>query len=163
MKNIFLIISTILILNACSAKLDEPSVESKYNIYISKLSDEEIQQMVDEAKNNEESDKLKLRIIESRNKLDTLVYQTSKMMEENSDKIPADLTSKLEDSIGSAKAALDADDADALDTAHKNLEGLLHEAAQRMYEHQPAGEAAGPTPTDDADDVVDADFDEVQE
>ena len=127
------------------------------------LSDEEIQQMVDEAKNNEEADKLKLRIIESRNKLDTLVYQTSKMMEENSDKIPTDLTSKLEDSIGSAKVALDADDADALDTAHKNLEGLLHEAAQRMYEQQPAGEAAGPTPTDDADDVVDADFDEVQE
>ena len=43
MKNIFLIISTILILNACNTKLDESSVESKYNIYISKLSDEEIQ------------------------------------------------------------------------------------------------------------------------
>ena len=43
MKNIFLIISTILILNACIAKLDEPSIESKYNIYVSKLSDEEIE------------------------------------------------------------------------------------------------------------------------
>ena len=43
MKNIFLIISTILILNACNTKLDESSVESKYNIYISKLSDEEIE------------------------------------------------------------------------------------------------------------------------
>ena len=45
MKNIFLIISTILILNACNTKLDEPSVESKYNIYISKLSDEEIEKI----------------------------------------------------------------------------------------------------------------------
>jgi amidase len=43
MKNIFLIISTILILNACSAKVDEPSVENKYNIYISKLSNKEIE------------------------------------------------------------------------------------------------------------------------
>ena len=43
MKNIFLIISTILILNACITKLDEPSIESKYNIYVSKLSDEEIE------------------------------------------------------------------------------------------------------------------------
>tara|TARA_Y100001970_G_C14209097_1_gene845844 strand:+ start:193 stop:2073 length:1881 start_codon:yes stop_codon:yes gene_type:complete len=127
------------------------------------LSDEEIQQMVDEAKNNEEADKLKLHIIESRNNLDTLVYQTSKMMEENSDKIPADLISKLEESIGSAKAALDADDVDALEAAHKNLQGLLHEAAQRMYEHQPAGEAAGPVTADDIDDdIVDADFDEAE-
>ena len=44
MKNIFLIISTILILNACNTKLDESSVESKYNIYISKLSDEQIEE-----------------------------------------------------------------------------------------------------------------------
>ncbi len=43
MKNIFLIISTLLILNACSEKVNEASVENKYNIYISKLSNKEIE------------------------------------------------------------------------------------------------------------------------
>ena len=127
------------------------------------LSEDEIQQMVDEAKDNEEADKLKLRIIESRNKLDTLVYQTTKMLEENSEKIPEDLASKLSAATEAAKAALDSDDIDMMDTAHKSLENLLHESAQRMYEQQPAGEAAGTPPDDPDEEVVDADFEEIKE
>ena len=42
------------------------------------LSDEDIRQMVDEASENEEADKVRLRVIEGRNKLDNLIYQTKK-------------------------------------------------------------------------------------
>jgi molecular chaperone DnaK len=135
------------------------------------MSEDEIQEMVDEAKNNEEADKLKLRIIESRNKLDSLVYQTKKMLDENADKVSEEITSSLVTAMDEAQTALDSDDADVMDDIHKKLEGLLHESAQAMYSQPEASEASGPGPETEAkveeiqddEDVVDAEFEEVNE
>ena len=130
------------------------------------MSEDEIQRMVDEAKNNEEADKLKLRIIESRNKLDSLMYQTKKMLDENSEKVSEEVTSNLTAAIEGAQAALDSDDVDVMDSAHKKLEGLLHESAEAMYSQAtaPGQEAdAEATEVQNDEEVVDAEFEEVNE
>jgi molecular chaperone DnaK len=126
------------------------------------LADEDIQRMVDEASENEEADKLRLRVIEGRNKLDNLVYQTKKMVEENSDKFNSELVTQLTAGCEEAEAAMDSDDPDVLETAHKNLEAILHKAAQEMYTQQ-----EGPPDTEPEvasvypdDEVVDADFED---
>jgi molecular chaperone DnaK len=126
------------------------------------LSDEDIQRMVDQASENEEADKLRLRVIEGRNKLDNLVYQTKKMSEENSGKFNSELGAQLDAGCEEAEAAMDSDDPDVLEAAHKSLESVLHRAAQQMYAQQAAApdvepEVASVYPEDE---VVDADFEE---
>jgi molecular chaperone DnaK len=126
------------------------------------LSEDEIQEMVDAAKNNEDADKLKLRIIESRNKLDSLMYQTKKMLEENTDKISEEIASSLTTAMDGAQAALDSDDADIMTTAHKKLEELLHESAQAMYSQSEASEQeVNAEEIQDDEEVVEAEFEEV--
>lgn len=123
------------------------------------LDGDEIQRMVDEAKNNEEADKLKLLVIESRNKLDNLIYQTTKMLDENTDKISESIAQDLRTAIQEARSTLDdaAANADSLMGAHKSLEGLLHQAAQSMYEKEPSSESEEAN-----EEVVDAEFEEVE-
>ena len=89
--------------------------------------------MVDDAHENEEKDREKKRIIESRNKLDSLVYQCDKTIKDNGDKISEDDVSSLSDAITSAREALDSDDADLMISATESLESLFHEIVKELY------------------------------
>ena len=97
------------------------------------LSEDEINRMVDDAHENEEKDREKKRIIESRNKLDSLVYQCDKTIKDNGDKISEDDVSSLSDAITSAREALDSDDADLMISATESLESLFHEIVKELY------------------------------
>ena len=98
-----------------------------------RLSDDEIKSMVDEAAANEDSDKIKLQIIENRNKLDTMVYNIRKMLNEQGDKLGEETTANLTTNLEAAEAAMDSDDVETLSTALKNLEQALHAAGAEMY------------------------------
>jgi len=97
------------------------------------LSEDEIQEMVAEAKENEERDKEKQRTIEARNKLDSLTYQSEKTINENGEKIPEETIQLIKDELSSAKEALDSDDVDAMEAAFKSLETVFHETVKSLY------------------------------
>jgi len=131
------------------------------------LSKEEVEQLVKDAKSHEEEDNARRDAIEKRNQLDTMVYQTQKLVDENGDKLPEDLKGKLEAALTEGRAAVEADDPDQIVAALASIEALSHEMATSMYQ---AGEEAGGGGAADAgfeqaaaaggDDVIDAEFEE---
>jgi len=124
------------------------------------LSDDDVQRMVDEAKENEEADKHRLKVIETRNNLDTLVYQTKKLVDENTEKLSDDTVASLSTRIETATQALDSDDTAAMEDAHKELETILHAAGQEMYA-QASQEEDPEAPQESTDeDIIDADYEE---
>tara|TARA_R110000824_G_scaffold12517_1_gene55036 strand:- start:3053 stop:4909 length:1857 start_codon:yes stop_codon:yes gene_type:complete len=119
----------------------------------SSLSDSEISDMVEKAKAFEEEDKKKREVIDARNKLDNLIYQSDKFANEHEDE-------SIRVAITAAREALDTDDTSALHEAHTNLEAVLHAASAAMYQNQQASTPEPESPPS-PDDVIDADFEEV--
>jgi molecular chaperone DnaK len=134
------------------------------------LSDEEIDKKVKEAEKFAEEDKKKKEGIESRNKADSLVYETEKAVKEHGDKISADEKAKIEEKQQALKKALEGDNTEEIDKAAEELTNAFHGLAQQMYQAaQPqdgaqAGEQPG-NPGDQAkdDNVVDADYEVVDD
>jgi len=134
------------------------------------LSDDEIKTMVDEAATNEEADKVKFQLIENRNKLDTMVYNIRKMLDEQGDKLGEETTTNLTTNLEAAEAAMDSDDVETLSTALKNLEQALHAAGAEMYAQAETQQSAEGEPTNEdvdvqaenlGDDVIDAEYQDV--
>jgi len=123
------------------------------------LSEEEIQTMVDEAKENEEADKIKMQLIANRNKLDTLAYQSEQMLDENKDKLSEETIENVTSALTAAKDAMDSDDVSVLETALKSLESAIHAAGGELYAQASPSEEATGEPTEN-DDVIDADYEE---
>ena len=123
------------------------------------LSKEDVDKLVREAAANETSDKAKRELIEERNRLDNLVYQSSKSLAENKDKMDPDAVSKVEAALNDARSALDSDDVSRLKSAFEALTKVTHDLAQTMHQgggagdHGGAGPAAGGKGKDDAIDV----------
>ena len=132
------------------------------------LSDDEVEKLVEEAALNEADDKQRRDVIEQRNQLDNLVYQTEKVLSENKEKLPADEVTNVESAIASAKEALDSDDLDSLKGAFEALTSASHKLAEVAYQDAGGGAAQGAPPSggsDDSDDggnddVIDAEFEE---
>ena len=129
------------------------------------LSESDIQRMVREAEENESSDKAAREIVEARNGLDALVYQTEKTLSENGDKLPADQKSALESALQDAKEALDSDDAERLKAATESLSQANHTVAQSLYSAtgEQGGDAGGAQGGGNGggDDVIDAEYSDV--
>ncbi|MBW2527268.1 MAG: molecular chaperone DnaK [Deltaproteobacteria bacterium] len=106
------------------------------------LSDDEVQRMVDEAKDHEEEDKRKREEVERRNKLDTLCYTLEKTINENKDKISEDDAKSIRDAIAEARQAIEAQDDDRVQEAMDKLEKEAHRIASVMY--QSAQSSDGP-------------------
>jgi molecular chaperone DnaK len=131
------------------------------------LSDDEISQMVNEAKDNESADKVRKELIEERNKLDNLIYSVEKSLSENGDKLPEAERTTLQGALGEATEAKDSDDLTIIKAAFEKLTAASHKLAEVMYQQQGEEEAAGAAPDEapDAapstdDDIIDADFEE---
>ena len=125
------------------------------------LTEDEIQSMVDDAKENEESDKIKLQVIENRNKIDTILYQSQKMVDENNDKLSEETKSELLEKVSQARDTLDSDDIDSQEMALKDLETILHKAGSELYADTEADTNVDKSTNDSDEDIVDADFEEV--
>lgn len=158
-----------------SAKDRATNKEQRITITASSgLSEDEISRMVDEAKNHAEEDHKRRELVEERNKLDSLIYSTEKMINENKDKLPADLVSNTENELKEAKTKLDATEAAELKTAAESLMKSSHKLAEELYKNATPpseGEAAKSAQAENSssegnkkadDKVVDADFEEAK-
>ena len=113
------------------------------------LSEEEIKKMMDDAQAHAEEDKKKKEAADTRNRADSLVYQTEKQLKENGDKIPENIKAPLESSIADLKKAIEANDTDRMNSIMKDMEEKLHAFAQELYKNagpQAGGPQAGPQP-----------------
>ena len=106
------------------------------------LDQNEVEKMQREAESHAEDDQRRQDEAEERNKTDSMVYQTEKILSENKDKIPAEESSQIEIAIQDAKKALQDGDVQAVRNAGEVLERASHRLAEIMYKQ--AGEAAQP-------------------
>jgi molecular chaperone DnaK len=132
------------------------------------LSDGDIDQMVQDAEKFAEEDKKRREQAEARNQADSLVHATEKQLEENGDKVDADTKSAVEEALAEAKTALEGDDVDAINAKAQALTDAAMKMGQQIYEKEQANAASsgddGEAGASDADeDVVDAEFSEVDE
>ena len=135
------------------------------------LSDEEIDRMVKDAEANAESDKKRREEADLRNEVDQLIFTTNKTLDElkGNDNISEDEIKKAEDARDELKAAIEANDLDqmkekrdALMEVVQNLSVKLYEQAAKQAQSQEASQANDGQSASD-DNVVDADFEEVDE
>jgi molecular chaperone DnaK len=108
------------------------------------LADSEIDRMVKEAEMHRSEDQERRRQVEARNKLDSLVYSTEKTYDEHKEKLGPDEKGQLEQAIVGAKKALEGEDAAAMEQAAQRLTEASHKLAEIMYRAQQQGGAAGP-------------------
>ena len=136
------------------------------------LSDSDIDKMVKDAASHEEEDKRKRESIETRNKLDSMIYSTEKLITENSDKIAEDDKKNVEAALAEGRKALEADDLTQMTAAVTRIETTSHKLAEAMYRAASGGagtSSAGDGEGGDAapkaaggakDGVIDAEFEE---
>jgi len=130
------------------------------------LSDADIDQMVKDAEKFAEEDKKRRAAAEARNQADSLVHATEKQLEEHGAKIDAGTKADVEAAIAAVKTALEGGDADDINAKAQALTQAAMKMGQQIYEAQqaagPEGEAAAADEAP-AEDVVDAEFSEVDE
>ncbi|MBI2352778.1 molecular chaperone DnaK [Candidatus Dependentiae bacterium] len=119
------------------------------------LSEAEINKMVQDAKEHEAEDKKLKELIETRNRLDSLILQTEKTIKENKDKLPAEEVEKVQKAIEQAKTDLKEKetDIDGLKKASEDLMMAAQKAAEILYKNnnqQP--DNASPTEKNDNND-----------
>jgi len=130
------------------------------------LSDTDIDQMVRDAEKFAEDDKKRRETAEARNNADSLVHATERQLEENGDKVDAAVKGAVEAAIADVKTALAGDDVDAINSRTQALTEAAMKLGQAIYEkEQGAGQAgdAGSAGASSNDDVVDAEFSEVDD
>ncbi len=133
------------------------------------LTDSDIDQMVRDAEKFADEDKKRREGAEARNQADSLVHATEKQLEEHGDKIDASLKSDVEAAIAETKTALESDDAEAITAKAQALTEVAMKMGQSIYEQEqanaasPGGDDAGAETSAADDDVVDAEFSEVDE
>jgi molecular chaperone DnaK len=144
--------------------------EQKMTISAStKLSDSEVNRMVDEAKKFEEEDRKKKEEVQIRNDADAMVYTAEKTIAELADKLSPEQKEKIETAMKSAKTALEGTDINMIKKESENLQKILQEAgtaiyaeAAKKYSEQGAGtegaEAGESKEKPSGEKVVDADF-----
>jgi len=123
------------------------------------LSEKDIESMVSDAKENEEKDKMKRELVQSRNKLDNLIYNASNLVSESSDKLSESTLQSLNDEIDSARESLDSDDAETINSSHSTLESVLHTAGSEIYRDSPQEEGLHESAPVDSD-TIDVEFKE---
>jgi len=132
-----------------SAKDTATGKEQKITITAtSHLSDDEIERMVNEAKEHADEDKKQREAIDAKNTADGLVYATEKLLKDMGDKVPADMKKKIEDQVGVLKKAIESNDVEQMKKETETLQNLQNELSQQMYaqssEGGPGGQGAGP-------------------
>lgn len=132
------------------------------------LSDEEIDRRVKEAEQFAEEDKKKKELIEVKNQAESLIYQTENTLNELGDKVAEDEKKKVEEKITALKDVVGSENLDDIKKRTEALTGELNTLSQKLYAQagQQAGEAnaeAGAQGAGQGDDVVDADYEVVDE
>jgi molecular chaperone DnaK len=163
-----------------SAKDLATNKEQKITITASSgLSETEIDQMVKDAEAHASEDQKKREEVETRNRADSMVYETEKNLKEFGDKISADTKSRVETAVERVKSALQGSDIEEIKSASEALTQIWHEASAQLYQQttaQQEGPQQGPgytpqgAPTEEQgekkssdEDVIDADYEVVDD
>src|SRR6266516_4053996 len=131
----------------------------------SALGKDEINRMMAEAEKFAEEDARRRDEAETRNRADTLAYQTEKFVAENAEKIPEDIKSEVESAIADLKKALEGTDIDAIKEATEKAAQVSQKMGTAIYAQSQAASAAAGEQTADAtaeqqddDEVVEAEI-----
>ena len=138
------------------------------------LSDTDIEKMISEAEQNAEADKERREMVETRNQAEQLIHSTEKMLTDFGEKIDVSEKTEIDKLIEDAKAAIAGDDAEqikstmeALQQGSMKLGEAMYKAQQEEGQETPDGDnsaeaSSGEEPEKSAE-VVDADFEEVDD
>ncbi len=163
--------------------------EQKITIQASSgLTEDDVQQMVKDAEAHAEEDKKQREAVETRNKADSMVYQTEKQLNENREQLSEEARKPVEDGLAELKEALQQDDTERMQNAMSDLENKMHKFTEELYrnvqseqgqEAQGAGgeageqtagagagqqsQSGGQSGSSSDDDVIDADYKMVDE
>ncbi|KGJ93206.1 molecular chaperone DnaK [Colwellia psychrerythraea] len=152
-----------------TAKDKNTGKEQKITIKASSgLSDDEVEQMVRDAEANADADAKFEELVQARNQGDGMVHATRKQVEEAGDELPEDEKEKIEAAVKELEEAVKGDDKEAIEAKTQALmeaSAKLMEIAQAKQQAQGAPEGAAPEAEGaaPADDVVDAEFEEVKD
>jgi molecular chaperone DnaK len=132
------------------------------------LSDADIQKMVKEAESHAADDKKRRELVEAKNQGDALIHSTEKAMGEHGDKVGPEEKTAIEAGILALKTALAGEDAEDIKEKTNTLAQASMKLGEAMYKAQQSEGAAADAAADGAgpkadDNVVDADFEEVDE
>ena len=133
----------------------------------SNLSDDEIEQKVKEAEKHAEEDKQIREMVETRNQAESFIYATEKAIKDLDDKVDDDTKAKVEESKEKLEAAMKEDDLDGLKKALEDFQQASQAIGQMAYqqaaEEQAKNQAEGPDSEVDDDNVVDVDYEEIDD
>lgn len=133
------------------------------------LSDEEIERKIKEAEQFAEEDKKRKEAIEIKNQADSLIYQSEKTLKDMEGKIDPSEEAKVKEEIEKLKKAVESDNVEDIKQAIEDLNAAFAPITQKMYEQQAQqaqeaqGETQGQGTSHDADNVVDAEYEVVDE
>jgi len=136
------------------------------------LSEEEIQQLIKDAEIHAAEDKTRKELVETKNHADQLIYATEKSLSDLGDKVDGSTRAEVESAVADLKGILDNGDKTAIEAKMKTLTSLSHKLAEQMYAQASSqanpdasggGQQAGGGSGANDENVVDADFEEVND
>ena len=134
------------------------------------LADDEIQQMVRQAEQHADDDRARREEAETRNRLDSLIYSTEKVLKETGEKVPEAQRKEIEEAVTDGRRALEEGTKAAMDAAHDRLTRASHKLAEEIYRQSSPAQAGSPTGSGPAagaqgggeGEVVDAEYVDVE-
>jgi molecular chaperone DnaK len=136
------------------------------------LSDNEVERMVKDAESHAEEDKRYQELVTARNQADNMIHATEKSLKEMGDKVESEERSRIEQAISDLKEAIKGDDKPVIEQKTQTLAEASGKLAERLYAQQGAaasdaaqtgGKEQASTATAGNEDVVDAEFEEVDD
>jgi len=128
------------------------------------LTDEDIKNMMADAEANAGEDKARRELVEAKNQAEALVHQTEKQVEEHGDKVSDEVKAEIKTASDELKEAREGDNIADIQAKHQALMTAAMKLGEAIYASQQDEAATADAAADaaaDGDDVVDADFEEV--
>ncbi|WP_309090171.1 molecular chaperone DnaK, partial [Phenylobacterium sp.] len=127
------------------------------------LSDADIEAMVKEAESNKAEDEKRKQAVEAKNQADAVIHSTEKALSEHGDKVSEADRSAIQSALDDLKGSLESNDAEAIAAKTQTLIQASMKLGEAMYKAQQGdgGQPAGESAQASSDDVVDAEFEEV--
>jgi molecular chaperone DnaK len=131
----------------------------------SKLTDEEIEKMKNDAEANAEADKVRLRKSQLSNEASSMCFQMEKAISDFGDKVSDSDKQEISDKIEELRKIMDSDDLDAIESTMKTLSDKMNEIASAVYaadQQAQATETPSEQTSDSAEDLQDVEYEEIK-
>ena len=120
--------------------------------------------MVRDAEENAEADKSRKELVEAKNHAESLIHSTEKSMEEHADKVDPTTIEAIELAIAALKDDLEGENAGKIKSGVQNVTEAAMKLGEAIYKaSQDEGDQAQPADSRDDDDIVDADFEDLDD